>query len=74
MSDAWTILKNNSTESSGDAWIHLNNQAGGETVYIEVPTSGLQGGRVMKNIVVTAKIKMRRRRKKFKVFAKLINI
>ncbi len=29
MPDAWTILKNNSSLASGDAWEHLNNQMGG---------------------------------------------
>ena len=45
----------------------------GETIYIEVPTSGLQGGRVLKNILVKAKVKMQRKKKKFRVLAKLIN-
>ncbi len=45
----------------------------GETIYIEVPTGGLQGGRVLKNIIVKAKVKMKREKKKFRVFAKLIN-
>jgi len=30
MPDAWTILKENSSLESGDAWEHLNNQMGGD--------------------------------------------
>jgi len=29
MPDTWTILKENSSLDSGDAWEHLNNQEGG---------------------------------------------
>lgn len=32
MSDAWEMLKNNSSLSSGDAWEHLNNQSSGDNV------------------------------------------
>ncbi len=43
-----------------------------ETIYIEVP-SDLQGGRPWKHIIVTAKVKMQRKKKKLKVHAILID-
>ena len=55
-------------------WIGPAGEGGpGETVYIEVPTSGLQGGRVLKNIIVKARIKLKRKKKIIKVIAKLLN-
>lgn len=54
-------------------WLNEGEGGGGDTVYIEVPCDdGIQGGRPWKQILVTAKVKMKRKKKKFKVLAKLL--